>query len=56
MFTIAIQAGGRSKRFGRNNALARFDGKRLIASIVARVRPLAEELLVIINHPEEYDF
>lgn len=56
MLSIAIQAGGESRRMGRNKALMPFAGKPLIAYLAARLAPAAGELFVIANQPEAYRF
>jgi molybdopterin-guanine dinucleotide biosynthesis protein A len=56
MLTIAINAGGESSRMGENKALKLFSGQPLIARMVVRLRPLAEELLITTNHPEDFAF
>lgn len=52
--SIIIQAGGGSTRMGRNKALMPFLGKPLIVHILDRLRPLAAELLITTNQPEEF--
>lgn len=56
MLTIVIQAGGESRRMGQDKALLPFLGQPLIARIVARFRPIADEMLVTTNRPEAYQF
>jgi molybdopterin-guanine dinucleotide biosynthesis protein A len=56
MLTVAIQAGGNSTRMGRDKALLPFLGKPLIARVLERLAPLADEILVITNRPQEYQF
>ena len=56
MLTIVINAGGESRRMGENKALKLFAGQPLIARMVARLRPLAQELLVTTNQPETFVF
>lgn len=56
MLTVAIQAGGESRRMGKDKALLPFLGKPLIVRILERVKPIADEVLVTTNHPESYQF
>jgi molybdopterin-guanine dinucleotide biosynthesis protein A len=56
MLTVVINAGGESRRMGENKALKLFGGQPLIARMVARLRPLAQELLVTTNQPELFTF
>lgn len=56
MFTLAIQAGGESRRMGQNKALMSFMGKPLIQQVVRRLAGLADETFVIANRPELYAF
>lgn len=54
--TVAIQAGGESKRMGRSKATVPFLGRPLIERIVARVAPLAHEVLITTNEPDNLGF
>jgi molybdopterin-guanine dinucleotide biosynthesis protein A len=56
MLTIVIQAGGESRRMGQDKALLPFLGQPLIARVVTRFRPIADEILVTTNRPEAYQF
>jgi len=56
MLSVVIQAGGQSRRMGFNKALVPFLGEPLIGRIVARVRPLADEILLVSNDPEAFAF
>ena len=56
MLTVAIQAGGESRRMGQNKALMPFLGQPLIQRVVARVAPIADEIIVTTNHPADYAF
>lgn len=56
MLSVIIQAGGESRRMGQDKALMLFLGQPLIWRIIQRVSPLADEVLVITNHPEDYAF
>lgn len=54
--TVVIQAGGESRRMGRDKALVSFQGIPLIARVAGRLAVIADELLVTSNHPEELAF
>jgi molybdenum cofactor guanylyltransferase len=56
MVSVAIQAGGRSDRMGRDKALIRLAGRPLIAHVVERAAPLGDEVLVTTNSPGDYAF
>jgi len=47
--TVAILAGGTSKRFGSEKALADFHGKPLIAHMVNIARKLSSEIIVVVS-------
>lgn len=54
--TVAIQAGGESRRMGRSKATVPFGGRPLLCRIVERVDPVADEILVTTNEPENLGF
>ena len=54
--TVAIQAGGESKRMGRSKATVPFAGRALISRIVERLAPAADEILITTNEPENLQF
>jgi len=54
MLTIVIQAGGQSRRMGRDKALLPFLGEPLIRRVLRRLAPIADELLVTTNKPADY--
>ena len=56
MLTLVIQAGGESRRIGRDKALMPFLGQPLILRPLSRLAPLADEVLVTSNQPEQYRF
>lgn len=56
MLTIAIQAGGASRRMGQDKGLLPFLDQRLIERVIRRVEPLADELIITTNHPESYHY
>ena len=57
MLSIAIQAGGESRRMGQNKALMPFAGQALIAYGAARLAGLVgDELFVTANRPELFGF
>ena len=56
MLSIAIQAGGESRRMGQDKALIPFLGRPLIQRVIARLTPIADEILVTTNRPDDYHF
>lgn len=54
--TFAILAGGASVRMGKDKAALQFMGEALIQRIVFRGQALTDNILVITNHPEAYEF
>jgi molybdopterin-guanine dinucleotide biosynthesis protein A len=56
MLTLVIQAGGESRRIGRDKALLPFLGQPLILRPLNRLVRLADEVLVTSNQPENYRF
>ena len=56
MLAVVIQAGGESRRMGRDKGLAPFLGRPLITRIIERLEPIASEIIVTTNHPEAYQF
>ncbi|HVO83434.1 MAG TPA: molybdenum cofactor guanylyltransferase [Syntrophobacteria bacterium] len=49
-----ILAGGKSRRFGRNKSMERFQGERLIERQVRTLRSLFPEVMIVTNRPELY--
>jgi molybdopterin-guanine dinucleotide biosynthesis protein A len=56
MLTVCIQAGGQSSRMGEDKALKTFLGRPLIQRVVDRLTPIADEIIVTTNHPQDYGF
>ncbi len=56
MLTVCIQAGGASSRMGEDKALKPFLGRPLIQRVIERLSPIADELIVTTNHPDDYRF
>jgi molybdopterin-guanine dinucleotide biosynthesis protein A len=56
MLSVSIQAGGQSRRMGRDKALMPFLGRPLIQRVVDRLAPIADEILVTTNSPEDFRF
>lgn len=54
--TVVIQAGGESRRMGRSKATVPFAGQPLITRLVRRLSPVADELLITTNEPENLGF
>jgi molybdopterin-guanine dinucleotide biosynthesis protein A len=49
MITGAVLAGGKSLRFGKNKALHRYGGKRLIDWAIESLRPFCDTIMVVAN-------
>jgi len=56
MVTLAVQAGGQSRRMGRDKGLVELDGRPLILHVLERLLPLADDVVVTTNAPETYAF
>lgn len=56
MLTVCIQAGGQSSRMGEDKALKTFLGRPLVQRVIERLAPIADELIVTTNHPDDYRF
>jgi molybdopterin-guanine dinucleotide biosynthesis protein A len=56
MLTLAIQAGGESRRMGQDKALLPLLGKPLVARVLSSLSILADEILVTTNRPEDFRF
>jgi molybdopterin-guanine dinucleotide biosynthesis protein A len=56
MLTVCIQAGGASSRMGEDKALKPFLGRPLVQRVIERLAPIADEIIVTTNRPEDYLF
>ena len=54
--SVVIQAGGESRRMGRSKATVPFCGRPLITRLVKRLAPVADELIITTNEPENLAF
>jgi molybdopterin-guanine dinucleotide biosynthesis protein A len=54
MISVAIQAGGESRRMGQDKALMPFLGMTLLERVMKRVSSLGDELFITTNNPEDY--
>lgn len=54
--TVAIQAGGESRRMGQSKALVSFMGRPLIQRLIERVAPAADEILITTNEADRLAF
>jgi molybdopterin-guanine dinucleotide biosynthesis protein A len=51
--TIAILAGGDSKRFGSEKALAEFQGRPLVSHMVGIARKLSPEIMIVVSDEKQ---
>jgi molybdopterin-guanine dinucleotide biosynthesis protein A len=56
VITLAVQAGGRSSRMGRDKALIPLGGIPLIEHVLRRTAGLAEEVLITTNRPTDFAY
>lgn len=56
MLTVAVQAGGQSTRMNENKALKIFLKRPLIQRVIARLAPIADEMIVTTNQPDDFSF
>ncbi|MBN2373526.1 molybdenum cofactor guanylyltransferase MobA [bacterium] len=56
MATGVILAGGKGKRFGKNKALTRINGKCLIEWIIQTYKEIFDEIIISTNDPSAYQF
>jgi len=56
MLTLAVQAGGESRRMGSDKGLLPFLHRALILRVIERLAPLADEVIVTTNRPADYKF
>ncbi len=54
--TVVIQAGGESRRMGRSKATVPFLGRPLICRLVERLSPVADDLVITTNEPDNLAF
>lgn len=54
--TGVILAGGESSRMGRNKALLEVNGERMVEAAYRRMTELFDEVLLVTNTPEIYEF
>jgi molybdopterin-guanine dinucleotide biosynthesis protein A len=54
LVSIAVLAGGQSKRLGRDKAFSLVAGRPMIERILNRLRPLTDDLFISTNSPEKY--
>jgi len=56
MISIAVQAGGKSRRMGEEKALVPFLGKPLIEHVIARLQALGTDLFITSNNPQQLQY
>lgn len=56
MISVVVQAGGQSRRMGRDKALVSLAGRPMIEHILTRIVGLGDETLVTTNDPDRYEY
>jgi molybdopterin-guanine dinucleotide biosynthesis protein A len=51
--TVAILAGGDSKRFGSEKALAKFQGRPLVSNMIDIARKLSTEIMIVVSDEKQ---
>ena len=54
--TGVVLAGGQSRRFGSNKALATIGNSTLIERLIRKLRPIFPHLMIVTNQPHEFKF
>lgn len=54
--TVAVQAGGQSSRMGTDKSFVLVNGSPMIEIVLAQVKNLGQELLIVTNNPEPYAY
>ena len=54
MVSVAILAGGQSKRMGQDKAFLKVGGRRVIDRVLERVQGLSDDLFISANTPDKY--
>ncbi len=49
-----ILAGGKSRRMGRDKALVQVEGEPTIARVIARVKPISTDIMIVANDHDAY--
>ncbi len=52
--SVAIMAGGKSSRMGRDKSFVNLSGKPMIEHVLEKVSDIGEELFIISNNPSKY--
>jgi molybdopterin-guanine dinucleotide biosynthesis protein A len=52
----AVIAGGRSRRFGGDKALANIDGQPMIAHVIAALRPQVDDIVICGRHWLDFEY
>jgi molybdenum cofactor guanylyltransferase len=56
MISVVIQAGGGSRRMGKDKGLVLLAGRPMVHHVIDRVRPLGSEVWITTNRPDAYAF
>lgn len=54
--SAVVLAGGRSRRLGQDKAFIEIAGKPLIERVLQAIAPLSDDLVIVANQPEAYDY
>ncbi len=54
MVSVAVLAGGQSRRMGQDKAFLEVGGRPVIERVLAQVKPLSDDLFISANAPQKY--
>jgi len=54
--SAVVLAGGQSRRLGQDKSLLLLDGQPLLVRTLEKLAAVSDDLIVVSNHPQHYDY